>query len=424
MQAAAPHGASLILTLHRVAIHAIVVADFLYSSRLYRAVLPDIAQRVLLLTLVGFNLLYFGFALLRGHVIPVLVTVLAGSLIIGQMLVFEYNWGMEPNITGVGQYSVIFSFITFFIVSRDGLSTYAVKILFRYALVYVTIYLVLVLGYFLGLLPPQISTPLLYNDVERGDRFFAYAGALAFCWFLALARARERLSVPIAALLLVCALANLLTLSRVYLLSLSVVTALTLAGASRRLIRTVCVGALFLLTGVLTYGFIDPSWNPFFVFSSGDTSGFGRALEYQIAQDLLASTPLFGLGLSSLPEQPGLLTGIPFFSPGDFGATGMWFGLGMLGLGLFLVSSLISCSHIRLLPASYADALFCVGCTLAFDGWLVPALFSPDGTFYFAAILGMWLAQEIRVSPTRRLNETATPRIPMPATMPVAGQSS
>ncbi len=385
-----------LLKFHRVMIHVIIVCDLCFSSRLYQAILPDIAQRLLLSTLLLVSIGYLAITVLRGHVVPALLAVLAGGLILGQINVFAANWGMDINWPGIAQYSVFMCFIVIFVISRDGLAPYFVRTLAIYAFIYVAFYIGFVLSYHAGVLPAQISRPLLLNDAERGDRFFAYAAALAFTWYIAIDTVRKRVTVGTLSLLLACALANILTVSRVYLLCLMVITALSICRMPRWLIRAVGVSALFIVSAVLLYGMVDTRWNPFYAFASNDTSGLGRAFEYQVAQELLSRSPIWGVGLFSSPEQPGLLTGISFFAAGDLGTAGVLLDLGLLGLLLFLVSSLIACSMIGIVPDLHANALFQTGCTLALYGTIAPILFAPGGTFYFAVILGMWLAQETR----------------------------
>jgi hypothetical protein len=400
-----------LIAIHRVAIEIIIAADLCFSSRLYMGVLPDFAQRILLSTLLLLSSFYIGIAVLRGHMVPVLLAALAIGLVVGQIIVYDLNWGMEPNWTGAGQFSVFLTFVPFFIMSRDGLAPYLARRLAFYAMFYVFLYTGFVIAYRFGIVPRRIAEPLMMNDAERGERFFAYIGALAFAWYVSLGRVRDRASVYSVLMLFACALANLLTLSRVYLVCLVAVTSISLLQPPRWLIQTVCLGILVTISSVLLYGMVDTRWNPFFAFASGDNSGLGRALEYQVAQDLLARSPFFGLGLASSGEMPARLTGISFFSPGDLGAAGVWLDLGIFGLGLFLVSSIIACSRIHMLPNQSAEALFLNGCTLALYGSIAPVLFAPGGTFYFAAILGMWLAQEIRmVSPRPAASKTANQR--------------
>lgn len=377
-------------------IHAIIAADLCFSSRLYMAILPEIAQRILLSTLLLVGLAYLGLALMRGHVVPVLLFLLAGGLIIGQLIVYQVNWGMAANPTGVAQYTVVLTFIVFFVIGRDGLADHAMRVLAIYALGYVCFYIAYVGAYFAGVLPPSFTTALLLRDIERGDRFFAYAGALAFSWYVALNRVRAHRTAGRIAVFGVCALANVLTLSRVYLACLAAVTILDLLRVPRAVIRIVCIGALCVASSVLLYGLVDTRWNPFFALSGNDTSGIGRALEYQIAQDLLVRSPILGLGLSSSPEQPGLLTGISFFAAADLGMAGIVLDLGILGLSLFLIASWIACIRPPMLRDYRGDALNLTGCTLAMYGCIAPILFLPGGAFYFAAILGTWLAGDQR----------------------------
>jgi hypothetical protein len=401
------------LALHRLSIHLVLASDICFLSKLYIGILPDFTQRVLLLTLTVIAFMYWVIALLRGHLLAASLGALAVAIVFGQIIVFEANWDMAPNWSGAGQYAVFLSFLPIFIMARDGQAGHVTKLLALYSFAYAAIYIGWATAYQAGIVPRQFVSSILLSDTERGDRLFAYLGALSYAWYVALGRVRADPSAWSFSALLVCATANILTLSRVYLTCLGVVTILNLIGASTRTIRFICLGTMLGVGSVISYGLVDSRWNPF-LLTSADSSGLGRALEFQVSQELYANSPVLGLGLASTPDYPPLISGISFFSPGDFGVAGVLLDFGILGIVLFLVSSAVSCAPIVITGDANQRILFLNGCTFVLYGCIAPVLFSPGGIFYFAANLGLWLAQTSRsqARPSRPPAMAACERLP------------
>lgn len=381
------------ILLHKVLLNILMMADLCFSSRFYLGVAPELTQRLLLSSILIISVFYLSIALLRGHVIPILIYVLAVTLVCGQMIVFSINFSADINWNTAAQYSVFLSFMPVFVASRDGISNYIVKRLSVYAYAYVSLYIFYSIGNQFNLLPAQLTRPLILNDVERGERLFSYAGALAYAWFVSIKKLRN-FNVINFVLFTMTAAANLLTISRVYLLCLGIVTAMSLINFKRSTIRTVCLLSLVVVSLTLLYGLVDARWNPFFQFAGTDSSGLGRALEYDIARELISQSPILGYGVAVSPDFVVTLTGLGFFAGSDLGAVGLVLDYGIIGLLLYFVCALISTSYIPKL-GWWADPLFLKGSTLSIYGCIAPVLFAPGGVFYFAALFGIWLSQEL-----------------------------
>ena len=383
-------------TIHRILIHVLIGADLCYNSRLYLFMFSDAAQRILLLSEIFIAVFYIFIAIARGYIAVVLISISCVCLILGQAWIFEQNWNVPLNWPGIGQYGAFLSFVPIFIMARDGAATYVVRTLTRYAIAYTFFYLAISLLHGIGLLPSQISTPLILNDMERGDRLWAHSGALGFVWYVSMVRVQERPTGARVMLLLVSALANIMTLSRVYLGCIALVSILSVVRTPRYVIRAVCLGSFGILSSVLVYGMVDTRWNPFFAFASNDTSGLGRALEYQIAQEIIGRSPMLGMGLTSFANYHFSVTGITYFAPGDLGLVGVLLDYGLIGLCLFLIASLIACAYNKSLPKPFDQALFLQGCTFVLDSSITPQMFAPNGAFFFLVIFGFWLAYETK----------------------------
>ncbi|MHC2018718.1 hypothetical protein [Methylobacterium sp. CM6247] len=389
---------------HRIAIHCLVIADVLFSSRLYQSLLPDFAQRILLSTILLLSLIYFAIAVIRGHVLPVMIAVGAVSLVIGQMVVFSNNFSTQIDWNFSAQYIVFLSFLPIFVMSRDGMATLIAKVILAYALIYTLVYAVIGILYSAGLLPGALFTALLLNDAERGDRLFAYAGALAFAFYYSMGALQKNFTIKNLAIMMLCVAANYFTLSRVYLLCLTIVAVMNIVKLPRRIIALTSFGGFAIVSVGLLYGMADHSWNPFYAFASQDTSGFGRALEYQVLQDILPSNFVFGLGIPGAPGLGAQVTGLSFFASGDLGAVGVFCDLGLIGLLFYIIAAAISCSEIHIMQERFSTCFFQTGCMMVLYGSIAPVLFAPGGVFYFSAILGIWLAQELRVTSLARNN--------------------
>jgi hypothetical protein len=373
-----------------MAINIFLLGDMLFTARVYRVFGDAIAQPVVLAIMAGISLFYAALAFLEGKFLPLLLYFGAVGLLINQLNVFSEITHAPVNPNSAFQHIAITTFIVFFMVSRAGLRDYMMNQVALFATAYSIFYTLAAVANFAGALPPALLEAITTTDIERGDRLFSYSTATAFAWFYWLYRFRSVPNMTNLALMTVCALAIILSLSRVFIVFVAVITLLSIITTSKLTIRAVCLGALGTVSAVYFYGLFDQSWNPFKLLTS-DSSGLARSLEYETIRYLLWQNPITGVGIPSFQTEVERLTGNLFFAAGDLGALGPWFDFGLYGLVLFFIGSFIATMPPTRIDDSFAQPLFLTGCMMAGYGCLAPVLFSPGGSTYFALLLGLWL---------------------------------
>ncbi|MBQ0820533.1 hypothetical protein KBI52_09995 [Microvirga sp. HBU67558] len=379
------------LWIHKSAVWVLLVADVIFTSRLNRIIDNPNSQPALLGIFLLSFLIYTGVILINGRALIALGAFAAAVLIVFQVMLFSNVTGMPSPITTALQFFPVLSFTVFFSLANSELRQYTCRTYYYISQLYVFIYLLASICYIFNILPTNILRSLVLTDVERGERLFFYPAAMALCWFFSLSSVRRNISATSITLLAINGIANVLTLSRVYLLCLLAISLVYIATSERRIIRFLSLSALFLTSAVLVYGIIDTRWNPFELFS-GDSSGGARALEYRTAQHFLRLYPIAGIGIEPSSYEVGFLTGNYYFAAGDLGAVGVWWNFGLCGLLLFLVASIISCQPIRNLDTKFQWPFFLTGCLIAAYGSIAPVIFAAGGSTFFALIFGMWLS--------------------------------
>lgn len=331
---------------------------------------------------------------------------LATMLLINQLFVFSDLSKALVSFNAIFQFIWLVTFVIFFVMSRDGHRQYIVETLFFYATIYTVAYSFVALCYQAGILSQDFLKPLIMEDLERGQRLFNYSSATAFAWFGWLCRARYRPNLTTISMVMICGLSVYLTLSRVFILFLVIISFAFLFRLALVYVKVICLSALWSLSAISLYGFFDGSWNPFELFA-GDSSGSFRMMEYNVARYLLWQNPLFGLGIAPTAADAWRLINQEFFAAGDLGVIGVWFDFGLIGLLLFFIGSHICCRHISGVSQGYALPLRLTGCLLAGYGCIAPVIFYAAGATYFAVLLGLWFD---RRSPMRQAVHYVTPR--------------
>jgi hypothetical protein len=395
-------------SVHIIAFNAFLLGDMLFTSRVYRVFGDAIAQPVVLAIMAGVSIFYAVMAFFEGKFLPLLLFVGTVGLLINQLNVFSEITYSPVNFNSAFQHIAITTFIVFSMVSRAGLRDYMMNQLALFATAYSIFYTLAAVANFAGAVPPALLEAITITDIERGGRLFSYAAATAFAWFYWLYRFRSVPSMTNLALMIVCALAIILSLSRVFILFVTVITLLSIVTSSKLTVRAVCLGALCAVSAVYFYGMLDQSWNPFKLLTS-DSSGLARSLEYETIRYLLWQNPITGVGIPSVQTEIERLTGNFFFAAGDLGALGPWFDFGFYGLVLFFLGSFIATLPPTGIDDSFAQPLFLTGCMMAGYGCIAPVLFLPGGSTYFVLLLGLWLDRR-GSSPLSAANAPASSR--------------
>jgi hypothetical protein len=382
------------LVVHKVAIQAILWCDLLFTSRIYRVIDTAIMQPLLLGILAGIACAYTVLAVLERRYTEVLVQVLYVGLVATEMLHFGELVSTPVNPNAAFQYLLVTNFISFGTFITAGLSSFVLWQLLRVSFAYACFYAAIAVLYTFNSVPNDIVSALILNDVERGERLFNHLGATAFAWFYFLSQVRRKPQIASLTGMLVCGLSIYLTLSRVYIVCIVLVSSLWLARFRLSTVRVICLAVLWVASLTYFYGLVEPAWNPFALFST-DTSGSVRADEYETNRYFVQRDFIWGAGIPSEQKDVEKLTGNYFFAASDLGTFGVWFDFGLFGLGLFIAGSHVVCHVVDQVEERFRAALVLTGCMFASYSCIAPAIFYPTGGTFFAIILAYWFRAKV-----------------------------
>ncbi|MDB5894516.1 MAG: hypothetical protein JWQ88_2047 [Rhodoferax sp.] len=396
---------------HVLAVHVFLACDIAFNSRLYRVVDHPMLQPALLGISAALILLYVLLALGRHQFRVALLGAAIAGLVWHQMDVASSLLRVDIQIGTFFQFIWSMGFVVFYVVARAGGADRLVRILVFYASAYAALYALLALANLAGALPGGLPGMTL-SDPERGDRLYNYSAATAFAWFAWLSQARRQARPFYWAMLAVCGLAVVLTLSRVYMASVLLMSLLYLSGLGYRSISAICVIGFVLGTTQNMAGLLDESWNPYRAFA-GDSSGNYRIMEYAVARDYILDHPVVGFGMAPNPAIAAILLNDENFAAGDLGPTGVWFDWGLAGLLLFLAGTAVAFRPRIARCRPHGAALFLTGCLLGLNGCVAPLIFTGGATL-FSVLLALRLAERHAGLPTPSpLVRAATPNAVM-----------
>lgn len=246
-----------------------------------------------------------------------------------------------------------------------------------------------------SVLPARILAELVSDLDFRGARIFLYSGLAALTYFYWLVQIRTRITWVSLYFFLICALASLLSLSRVYLLVIFCVSLVFMISPKPALLRLSAATVLGVGTAFGLSGMAIPSFNPFDLFAS-DVSGAYRALEYEVMRDRIFADPLWGFGMAPTADASKPFLGAYLIFPGDVGSVGVWFEFGLIGLILYLVILWLCSTPRRSLPMKYGWPLFLTGTMLTAYGWMAPLAIAPGGATMTGLIFGIGLTAHVQ----------------------------
>ncbi|PSC03131.1 hypothetical protein SLNSH_20595 [Alsobacter soli] len=378
--------------IHLTLVAILLFAEIVYSSRLHM-LFPYLNSQPLVLGLIfAISGIYAALTWIDGFASQIISFLIATSVVAGAVYNSEQVTNLPNKLSTAFQFAPLFTFGVFFALERVALAEATMRMVVISTTIYVCSYLIVVLLFMSELMPALYLRPILLTDVERGDRIFVYAGAAAFAWYYWFGRALQERTLWSMILATFCGVAILLTLSRLFISCVVLMTALFVLRFSTSAIRKIALMILGSSTLLYTFGFIDVSFNPFSAFSA-DSSGGARAIEYDLARHLLFNSPLLGIGVHQSSYELGFVTGNYFFASADLGPLGVWLDFGALGLCLFFAASYVSCQPIMSIPQRFGWPLFLTGSMLTAYGCIAPNLFSQGGALYFAMIFGFSAAR-------------------------------
>ncbi len=300
------------------------------------------------------------------------------ALVMNQLAVFADKLWLPVNTNAFFQYIWVMSFVPFAGVCLAGGRTYLLKCVIGYGTGYCCLYALVSMMQMAGVLPARILAELVSDLDFRGARIFLYSGLAALTYFYWLVQIRTRITWVSLSFFLICALASLLSLSRVYLLVIFCLSLVFMISPKPALLRFSAATVLGVGTAFVLSGMAIPSFNPFDLFAS-DVSGAYRALEYEVMRDRIFADPLWGFGMAPTADASKPFLGAYLIFPVDVGSVGVWFEFGLIGLILYLVILWRCSTPQRSLPMKYGWPLFLTGTMLTAYGWMAPLAIAPGG---------------------------------------------
>ncbi len=379
--------------LHRVLIHVLLICDLLFASRIYQAI-GIFLQPLILGSCAAIIIFYCAYTAIRGHILIPLMALGYVALVMNQLAVFADKLWLPVNTNAFFQYIWVMSFVPFAGICLAGGRTYLLKCVIGYGTGYCCFYALASMMQMVGVLPGKILAGLVSDLDFRGARIFLYSGLAALTYFYWLVQIRTRVTWVSLSFFLICTLASLLSLSRVYLLVLFCLSVVFIFSPRPALLRFSAASVLAVGTAFVLSGMVIPSFNPFDLFA-GDVSGAYRALEYEVMRDRIFADPLWGFGMSPTAEASKPFLGSYLIFPGDVGSVGVWFEFGFIGLILYLVILWRCSTPQRSLSMKYGWPLFLTGTMLTAYGWMAPLAIAPGGATMTGLIFGVGLTAHV-----------------------------
>jgi hypothetical protein len=380
--------------LHRVLIHVILICDVLFASRIYQAI-GLFLQPLILGSCAAIIIFYCAYTAIRGHILIPLMAVGYVALVMTQLTVFADKLWLPVNTNAFFQYIWVMSFVPFAGVCLAGGRTYLLKCVIGYGTGYCCFYALVSIMQMAGVLPGKILAGLVSDLDFRGARIFLYSGLAALTYFYWLVQIRTRVTWVSLSFFLICTLASLLSLSRVYLLVIFCLSIVFMLSPRPAFLRILAISVLGLGTTFVLSGMLVPAFNPFDLFAN-DASGAYRALEYEVMRDRIFADPLWGFGMSPTSDASKPFLGPYLIFPGDVGSVGVWFEFGLIGLGLYLVILWRCSTPQRSLPTKYGWPLFLTGTMLTAYGAMAPLAIAPGGATMTGLIFGVGLTAHVQ----------------------------
>jgi hypothetical protein len=397
--------------LHRGLTHLLLIADLLFASRLYRVLGATLMQPLVLGLCAATIIFYCVYATARGRIVIPLIAIGYVVLIFNQLSVFAEKLWLPINTNAFFQFIWVLSFVPFAGICLSGGRTYLLRCVAGYGTFYCAFFAIASILQMAGALPGQVLEAIVSSDIERGQRVFLYAGLACFAYFYWLVQLRTRQTFWTVFFFGLCALASLLSLSRVYLL---ILFCLTIVFIFRPKPSAISIAGRILLFGGSAFvmsGLVYTHFNPFDLFAH-DSSGSYRAMEYVLVRERLQMDPFWGFGLSPEPElSTALLRKFQVF-PSDLGPVGVWFDFGLIGLVLYFLILWVCSRPPRSLPFEHGWPLFLTGSVMTAYGCISPLATSPGG----ATITGLILAVGFTARATQDNPRSGRNRIAHPVT--------
>ena len=373
-----------------VLLHVFLAGDVIVVSRFYEFVGFFVRSPLFYMTVACLPFFLFR-AIQKSYLTEVLLFAAGTFGLVVQILHFSAISRQPPNFNSVAQYYPMFSFIVYPVFLQRNSVLQLLKTLYLYSSIYVVIYVLASLALVLHIMPAGLEDSLTQSDPERGARILIIASLTLYCMYYSYFTMIERRSKLYALMLVLAIAALIMSESRLLIVIVVGVSMMSLILPSRAGLSVFCFAGFAVLSGVVLYGMVDPTWNPFVIFGD-DTSARIRTEGYETIRRILYAEPIFGAGISADDAGMVLFTSNPTLSAADLGPMGIWFVFGLTGLGLYGLSVYIQCFCTRFGGCgsiTNSKAVQYTGCLIGLFGCLTP-------TWFNGSLVGLFLAIWLR----------------------------
>ena len=385
-------------------LHLFLAGDMIISARFYEFIGFSIRSPLLYMTVA--SLLVFALRMLQKSYLPEIVIFLL--LIVGmviQIVHFTAISRQAENFNSLAQYYTLFSFVVFSNFIGEGDIDYLLKTIYRYACIYVVIYVVASVLVTVNLLPGDITARLTQTDVERGARILIVSSTTLYCLHYAYFNYLATRKYSLLLMVIFSMAALLISQSRLLIVVAVLLWSVSIVFRSRSALSTFAFVAFLALSGGMLFGMIDAQWNPFTLFGD-DTSALVRTRGYESVRQILTVHPALGVGIANDDADLVAFTSNPTLAAADLGPIGIWFVFGLGGLVLYVVSVYVQCFCTRFGGCGTVGnnkAIQYTACVIGLFGCLTP-------TWFNGSIVGIFFALYLRGQSSSLHSEAVVPR--------------
>jgi hypothetical protein len=374
-------------------LHTLLIGHVLLSSE-FLVITGETSRFVISLILACSVGYFFILACLQFRFVELTIFTLIALVLTASTVSYAQTFSRELNLSTLLQWYGVLSFIAFSYFVREGMFESVLRTLFIYCAIYSLLYL---LGAYLlsqGTLDAFLDTHLVLPDSERMNRLFLAQFVACFAFMSSMIRIKKQFSIRYLFIAAITLGAIVLSLSRVFIAVVLLVSVAYIIGFRAKLIGFASFALFFAISIYLIYGIVDPHFDPF-EFSATDQSALQRDLSFSVMRPFIFKYPILGVGLPNNRDDLSHLLG-PDRSPSDLGVVGIWFVFGLIGVFLYIYSAFICCSQ-KLsnmkLEAGSADALMLTGNCLGLYACISPNIWVGSGSIFFGIAIAARLSR-------------------------------
>lgn len=407
---ARPSAAVLSLRLSTIIFYLFMLCDLLIRSRMYEFV-SDTFRSAMLAYVMGTLVVSAFIAFFRAMFLQTGLFIAFCALFMWEIFHFAMLNGTGVNLNTMGQLYGPLSFIFFCNFNKKDLMTNFTRSIFIFGSVYLFFYIIIAVLNLAGHIPRVVLERLAVNDPERGIRVFLAGDTTAMIFFLCLTGAVRNL--PRRVMFVVASIAMALSLSRFFLF-LMTVSFVCYKVKAVRLIPIIFWFLFLTESAIMIYGIFDPAFNPFSFFK-GDSSGWVRSVEFDLARNTIWRDFISGVGFPSSDTDLAYAVSSTMFSTSDVGAVNVWSVFGLFGLLLFFFTGIpLSRAFVGDPNDHLKMSLNLVSCLILGLNTIAPLSLINPGSLVFGCAFAAWMARNKRERPEGRSDPGESKIIPAP----------